>query len=156
MSSIFLAALALAAPAAAPAASPAAAPQWAPVALSPDEPPTLFFIDRASLKATSDGSSAWAFVVPPEGALRLHVEYDCADSRYRFLESALQPGAAPGSPGATPWTPVKPATPLHQAMRYVCSGAKLDLGFGDVAIEADSPEAFTREFVKRRAAAKRK
>ncbi len=143
-------ALALSVPPAPPA------PQWAPVALTVDSVPTLFFVDRASIRPTADGSSAWSFVVPPEGAFRLHVEYDCGDSRYRFLESALPVDAAPGAPGATAWTAVKPATPLHQAMRYVCSGAKLDFGFGNLAVEAPSPEAFTREFLKRRAAAKGK
>lgn len=136
-------------------AAPAPSPEWAPVAITEGESPALFFVDRTSIRTTPDGSSARSYVVPPSGAFRLHVEYDCGDERYRFLDAALPAGAAPDAPAATPWTPVKPATPLHQAMRYVCSGAKLDLGFGDIAIESASPEAFTREFLTRRAAAKR-
>jgi hypothetical protein len=133
------------------AAAPAAVPEWAPIVMGADAEPTLFFIDRTSIKATADGSSAWAYVVPAKGALRLHVEYDCGGERYRYLEAALPADAAPGSPAATPWAAVKPVSPMNHLMRYVCSGGKIDFGFGDIAIKAPSPEAFTREFMARRA-----
>ena len=137
-------------------AAPAAVPEWAPVVISDDAAPTLFFVDRTSIRPTPDGSSAWAYIVPSKGGIRLHVEYDCGDERFRYLEAALPADAAPGSPAATPWAPIKPDSPMNRLMRYVCSGGKVDFGFGDIAIKSASPEAFTREFLARRAATKAK
>ena len=137
------------------AAAPAT-PEWAPIVIGTDAVPTLFFIDRTSIRPTPDGSSAWAYIVPSQGSIRLHVEYDCGHERYRYLESALPADAPPGSPAATHWAPIKPDSPMNRLMRYVCSGGKADFGFGDIAIKSASPEAFTREFLARRAAARAK
>ena len=148
MNSIFALALALAAP--------AASPEWAPIAITEGDGPHIFFIDRTSIRPTADGSSAKAFVVSEGAALRLHIEYDCADQLYRYLDAAMPADAPPGSPQATRWARIEPVSPLNHTMRYVCSGGKVDFGFGDLAVESPSPTAFAREFLKRRAAAKRK
>jgi hypothetical protein len=148
MNMVLLAALALAAP--------EQSPEWAPIAITEGDSPTLFFIDRTSIKATADGSSARTFVASDGAVLRLHVEYDCGGERYRYLDSAMPADAPPGSPQATRWAAIKPDSPLNPMMRYACSGGKVDFGFGDLAIKSPSPEAFAREFLARRAAAKRK
>jgi len=79
-------------------AAPAESPEWAPIAITDSDSPTLLFVDRTSIKATADGSSARTYLVMADAALRLHVEYDCGDARYRYLDSALPADAAPGSP----------------------------------------------------------
>jgi len=124
-------------------AAQAASPEWAPVAITDTRTTNLYFVDRTSITATPDGSSARTFVVSGDLSLRLHFQYDCEGQRYRALEASLGSAAAA-------WAPVKPQSPLHNMMRLVCSAGKLDLGFGDLAVRSASPEAFAREFLARR------
>ncbi|MBV9930991.1 MAG: hypothetical protein JO013_08595 [Alphaproteobacteria bacterium] len=146
--SILLAAVAVAAP--------SASPEWAPVAITDNDGTVVYFVDRASIQADANGTSAWIYAVSPAVAFKMHVDYDCAGVRYRTLEVSLGPGAmAKGRSGpATPWSPVKAETPLASAMKYACSGGKVDFGFGDLVVKSPSPEAFARAFIARRAARK--
>lgn len=128
-------------------AAQALSPQWAPVGLMDDEGTTVFFVDRSSIETRPDGSSAWVYSVSTDVALRLHFDYDCKRQRYRALEASLGSAAAE-------WAPIKPQSPLHNMMKYVCADGKIDLGFGDLVVPAESPEAFAREFIARRSARK--
>ena len=129
-------------------AAQALSPEWAPVALVDNEGTTVYFVDRAGIQATPNGRTAQVYVVSAASSMRLHFEYDCERQRSRFLEASLD------SPMAQ-WAPVKPQSPLHVTMRYACADGKIDFGFGDVAVPAKTPEAFAREFIARRSAAKR-
>lgn len=121
--------------------------EWAPVGISNDEGTTLHFVDRASIKPGARGVSAWIYSVTKSASVSMHLGYDCASARYRRLEASDVGGA---TPGASSWQAIKQGTPLHATMRYACSGGKLDLGFGDLVVESDTPEAFAREFIARR------
>jgi hypothetical protein len=140
------------------ATAPAAPPQWALVGLS-DGQKAVHFVDRSSITATADGASAWIYTVTDSVAVKLHLDYDCSHSRYRFLEASLPEGATPPKPGvptATAWAAAKPGSPIALGLRYACSGGKIDLGFRDVVIRSASPEAFAREFLARLAAERRR
>jgi hypothetical protein len=140
------------------ATAPAAAPQWALVGLS-DGQKAVHFVDRSSITATADGTSAWIYTVTASVAVKLHLDYDCRHSRYRFLEASLPEGAAPPKPGvptATAWTAAKPGSPIEVGLRYACSGGKIDLGFRDIVIRSASPEAFARAFLARMAVEQRR
>lgn len=111
--------------------------EWAPVAITDNADSTLYFVDRASIKPTPNGASAWIYAVGSV-ALRLHIKYDCDGKRFRYLE--------------VDWEAIEPKTPIHSTMVYACSGGKVDLGFGDAIVRSASPEAFARAFIAQRSA----
>jgi hypothetical protein len=129
-------------------AAPAAASEWAPVGLVDDGGTTVYFVDRTRIEAGPEGRAAWVYAVSNDVALKLHVQFDCDGGRYRHLEASLGSAAAA-------WAPVKPQSPLDNARRYVCAGGKIDLGFGDLAVPFETPEAFAHAFISRRAQARR-
>ena len=120
--------------------------EWAPIAINGDGD-TLYLVDRTSIKAGPATSSAVLSAVSQATALRLHVDFDCAGARFRYLDAGNPDG---GLSGATKWNPLQQGTPMHQTSRYVCAGGKIDLGFGDLVLKAETPEAFARGFLKRR------
>ena len=134
-------------------AAPAPLPEWAPVAITHNAETRLYFVDRTSIAATARGTSARIFMSSGTVSAGMHFEYGCDKGRFRILDVSLPEGETPPAAGpvATPWRPITPGTPLHNAMRYACSGGTLDLGFGDLRVKADSPEAFARTFIAERA-----
>lgn len=129
-------------------AAQAQAPEWAPVAILDSEGTTIYFVDRSGIKVTPGGRSARVYLVTKEDSAKLHFEYDCDGQRYRAVDASLGSAAAE-------WAPIKPQSPLHVTMRYVCSGGKIDLGFGDMAIKTEMVEPFAREVMSRRSALKK-
>lgn len=127
-------------------AAQAAPSEWAPVAISDGDGSTLYFVDRASIKPTENGASAWIYAVGG-ATLKLHVEYDCDRKRFRYLEKSLANGEATAR-----WEAIGPKTPIHSTMVYACAGGKVDLDFGDAVVRSVSPEAFARAFIAQRSA----
>lgn len=111
--------------------------EWAPVAITDNDGSTFYFVDRASIKSTPDGASAWIYAVG-NVSLRLHIKYDCDGKRFRYHE--------------VDWKAIEQNTPIHSTMVYVCAGGKIDLGFGDAVVRSASPEAFARAFFAQRSA----
>ena len=128
------------------AGAAATAHEWAPIAINGDGD-TLYLVDRTSIKAGPATSSAVLSAVSQATALRLHVDFDCAGARFRYLDAGNPDG---GLSGVTKWNPLQQGTPMHQTSRYVCAGGKIDLGFGDLVLKAETPEAFARAFLKSR------
>ncbi|MGE8009074.1 hypothetical protein [Sphingomonas sp. NPDC092410] len=120
--------------------------EWAPIGINGDGD-TLYLVDRASIKAGPETMSGMFRAVSQTSAFGLHLDFDCAAGRFRYLDYSNPNGDLSGASG---WSPVKPGTPLHLASKYICAAGKIDLGFGDATFKAERPEPFARRFLELR------